>query len=105
MSEIIHIQLRLDKIPRDKITEIKRRDGETGMLVNLSIIPAKGGQDQFGNSHTVVIRKTKAEFDAKSPTIFCGSGRVAYTQAIDTGSPAPAQPSVPKQAPNDDYPF
>lgn len=66
MSEIINIVLRLDKIPRDRIREVARQDGKVGMVVNLSVIAVKGGVDQYGNSHFVVVRKTKEEFDSKS---------------------------------------
>ena len=99
MSEIINIVLRLDKIPRDRIREVARQDGKVGMVVNLSVIAVKGGVDQYGNSHFVVVRKTKEEFDAKAPTIFCGSGRQAK---LKSESPSTGHVSTINE---DDYPY
>ena len=82
MSEIINIVLRLDKIPRDRIREVARQDGKVGMVVNF-----------------VVVRKTKEEFDAKAPTIFCGSGRRAK---LKSEAPSTGHASAINE---DDYPY
>lgn len=69
------IKIDVTKIPRDKIFQ-----GKKGKYVDFVIFENEQ-PDNYGNTHTVSIAKTKEERAANAKTIYCGSGKIIETRS------------------------
>ena len=67
---MITISLNLSKIPKEKIK--KGNDGN--LYINL-ILSERKEVSKFGETHALMISKTKEEREAKEPTIYVGGGK------------------------------
>jgi hypothetical protein len=67
---IINASINLEKIDKSKIIE-----GKKGKYLNLTICKNKDGEDQFGNTHYILISQSKEEREAKTDKIYLGNGK------------------------------
>ena len=91
--------IRLDKIPADRIKKANSKN-EDGILISLTLAPLRK-KDKFGNSHTIYVKRSREDKEAKTPPIYCGSGKEFIPYAEREQEEKPSY----KQTEEDDYPY
>ena len=77
MSQIINIQIDLNKIDKSKIKEVTK-NGVTYKNLDVTIF-TKDEPDKYGYTASMSIAQTKDQRDAKEPTIYLGNGKVVFS--------------------------
>jgi|TARA_R110000822_G_scaffold275189_1_gene397356 hypothetical protein len=104
MASIITTSINLNEIDKTKIIK-----GKKGQYLPISIT-INDEVDQFGNQGPVTIAQSKEEREGKTPKIYLGNVKVAWTNGDNVpsapkdglqSSPAPSKP-MPQ---DDDLPF
>lgn len=94
--ETYYIEIDLDQIPGEFVHTFNRRDGSAGAKVKLQISSLRNA-DQFGNTHTVYLYRTKEERENGIPVKYVGKGKILYngsnatTYTKNEGSTSPRQ--------------
>lgn len=115
---MFELNLDLELIPAAYMTRKKRKNGMTGTFTKL-ILAAKKEPDQFGNTHSIFVSKTKEQREKNPETIYIGDARPVGAGAPvkeedlpwkklaveETPAPAPERAKAPAPAPTDDIPF
>jgi len=102
MAGIINASINLYKIDKSKIIV-----GAKGKYLNVTIV-LNDEVDPYGNQASLVIGQTKEERDAKTPKIYLGNGKLAWTNGVIAkveGDAQPKQAAPTASAPDDDLPF
>ena len=94
----ITISLCLSDIPRDRIKQV----GNGKKYINLMLSERKE-IGKYGETHTLVVSKTKEERGLNEPTIYVGSGKKYEQQSVAT-TPESVD-DFPKANEVDDLPF
>jgi hypothetical protein len=79
---LINISICLTDLPKDKIKQAGR---EGKKYINLCVASRKE-TDTYGNTHTVYVSQTKEEREAKTATVFVGSGKEFVPQPVTVES-------------------
>ena len=74
MSAILNLNLRVDKLPKEKF--VKGKDGAVYFNLTVSI---NDDTNQFGQNVTAIDSQTKEEREAKKPKNYLGNGSVVWT--------------------------
>ena len=74
MSAILNLNLRVDKLPKEKF--VKGKDGAVYYNLTISI---NDDTNQFGQNVTAIDSQTKEEREAKKPKNYLGNGSVVWT--------------------------
>ena len=74
MSAILNLNLRVDKLPKEKF--VKGKDGAVYYNLTVSI---NDDTNQFGQNVTAIDSQTKEEREAKKPKNYLGNGSVVWT--------------------------
>ena len=64
------------KIDVTKLTKSKLYKGEKGTYANIVIADLKGGEDDYGNTHTIYEAQSKEEREAGTDRVYLGSGKM-----------------------------
>ena len=73
MSAILNLNLRVDKLPKEKF--VKGKDGAVYYNLTVSI---NDEPNQFGQNVTAIDSQTKEEREAKKPKNYLGNGNVVW---------------------------
>lgn len=73
MAGIINASINLSEIPKNRII-----DGKKGKYLPITIT-INDEVDNFGNHGPIIVQQTKEERDAKSPKVYLGNVKVAWT--------------------------
>lgn len=93
---MIPISICLSDIPKDKLK--KANNGK--IYVNL-VVAEKKEPDQYENTHTVFVSRSKEEREANTPIVYVGSGKVLKAAPV---TPQNIEEMPPVENP-DDLPF
>jgi len=74
MSAILNLNLRVDKLPKEKF--VKGKDGAVYYNLTISI---NDDTNQFGQNVTAIDSQTKEEREAKKAKLYLGNGNVVWT--------------------------
>ena len=74
MSAILNLNLRVDKLPKEKF--VKGKDGAVYFNFTVSI---NDDTNQFGQNVTAIDSQTKEEREAKKAKLYLGNGNVVWT--------------------------
>lgn len=95
--QIINLSIDCSLITKDKIKEVKKKDGTIGKYLNVTVF-LKEELDAYGNNASICISQTKEERESKEKTIYLGNGKT-------TGGTKPNEPKKEKTITNSDLPF
>lgn len=76
-GETFYLEIDLKAIGQDQIHFYTKRNGEEGAKLRLLFSSLKQ-KDQFGNTHTAYIYRTKQEREAGVPVVYVGKGHKMY---------------------------
>lgn len=76
---MISLSICLSDIPHSEIT-VSKKNGKS--YINLTVTKRKD-VDKFGNTHSVAITQSKADYDAQKPKIYIGNGVGKFEDAPD----------------------
>ena len=81
MSAILNLNLRVDKLPKEKF--VKGKDGAVYYNLTVSI---NDDTNQFGQNVTAIDSQTKEEREAKKPKTYLGNGSVVWNDGKITSA-------------------
>ena len=84
MAQIVNIDIRLDQIPSQLVSEFRTREGSKGASVKLAVVQMRAA-DQYGNTHTVYIRQTQEQRARNEPRVYVGKGYIREIHTASTG--------------------
>ena len=90
------------KIDVTKLTKSKLYKGEKGTYANIVIADLKGGEDDYGNTHTVFEAQSKEEREAGAERVYLGSGKM-FTFNGNANAKSESEPEL--VGIDDDIPF
>ena len=93
MSELINASICLSDIPRDQI--LTGKNGKKYLSISIS---ERREVDRFGNTHSVYIRQTKEQREAKEERIYIGEGKAIVFDKTPAQQPV-AEPQIPSDLP------
>jgi len=102
MSKLIGLNLNLSKLDKRKIKEVQTKDG-LQKFINLTV-SINDTVDNFGNNVSVWNEQTKEQLATKVNRVFCGNGKVVFSNDSTTND-APAEYKAKSPAPKNDLPF
>ena len=109
MAVIINTSINLNEIPKNKIIE-----GKKGKYLPITIT-VNDDVDNFGNQGPVIVTQSKEERESKTPKVYLGNVKVAWTDgnivkaedpgaASRQGAKMSSKPTKVEE-PEDDLPF
>ena len=98
MSAILNLNLRVDKLPKEKF--VKGKDGAVYYNFTISL---NDETNQFGQNVTATDSQTKEEREAKKPKTYLGNGSVVWTDGKITN--ATKKDVIAKEEAADSLPF
>jgi len=90
------------KIDVTKLTKSKLYKGEKGTYANVVVADLKGGEDDYGNTHTVYEAQSKEEREAGEDRVYLGNGKMFTFNGNGNANTEPAPEPV---GVDDDIPF
>lgn len=72
---ILKCQIVFSAIPENKLKRFTRKNGEEETAIDFTVVKRQT-PDNFGNTHSIYISQTKAEWEEREPKIFIGSAKI-----------------------------
>ncbi|MDR2888168.1 MAG: hypothetical protein LBV26_09285 [Bacteroidales bacterium] len=93
---MITINLCVSDIPRNKV-----KQADNGKKYINLILSERREPDMYGNTHTLIVSKTKEEREASAATVYVGSGKLYHAKPVT----AEDIDNMPVADNTDDLPF
>ena len=97
---IIDLDICFSDIPKDKLTTAKN-----GKLYGHIIVASLRDTDEYGNTHSVFMRQTKEEREAKDKKIYIGRAKELNFTKADKPQPEQSQPQGSTTQDDENLPF